>query len=401
MSVTDRSGAAREDLVVARLHALVPDLDGEPDPAWQATTRARLVAMAAVRSPVPEPVSPWRRLVSRAEDAAPSRWRSRLTAGLAGAAMGVTALASLVAVATGAGPGDALYGLKRGTEQTQLAFAGDARGRTLLDFARTRLHELEDLTASGTSALPPAGGSSEGSSAGMVVLAAGADPALVLETLATMDDQTTEGAAWLADRAVETGDDAPLDLLAVWSAEQADGLAALRAAVPGSTVDDLDASLALLQDIDVRAVALGDALGCATGPQIESSDALGPVPGLCADRPATPPAAVGTDGSSPPAPGSEGPTAATPAMPTVPGGGADAGTGGTGPTGGAGTGDLPDAEVPTEETPALPLPTLPLPSLSTTLPPLPGGTTSSPTTGSPLPTIELCLGPIVLGDCTD
>ena len=153
MSVRDR-----DDLVVARLHQLAPHLDGEPDPAWQATTRARLVAMAAVRSPAPEPVSPWRRFLSRAEDAAPSRWRGRLTAGLAGAAMAVTAMATLVAVSTDAGPGDPLYGLKRGTEETQLALAGDGRGQTLLDFARTRLHELEELTGSGVSALPAAGG---------------------------------------------------------------------------------------------------------------------------------------------------------------------------------------------------------------------------------------------------
>ena len=42
MSVRDR-----EDAVVARLHSLAPALDGEPDPAFQAATRARLVAMAA------------------------------------------------------------------------------------------------------------------------------------------------------------------------------------------------------------------------------------------------------------------------------------------------------------------------------------------------------------------
>lgn len=394
MSVTDRSGTAREDLVVARLHALAPDLDGEPDPEFRAATRARLVAMAAVRSPAPAPVSPWKRLVARAEDAAPSRWRSRLTAGLAGAAMGVTALATLVAVSTGAGPGDALYGLKRGTEQTQLALAGDGRGQTLLDFARTRLHELEDLTASGTSALPTAGGPS---SEGTVVLAAGADPALVLETLATMDEQTTEGAAWLADRAVETGDDASLDLLAAWAVDQADGLAALRASVPDSTVDELDASLALLADIDIRTVALTDVLGCASGPPIESSDALGPVPGLCLDEPATPPAAGGGDSPTAPAPGADSgsTTAATPTTPAVPGGGTEGG----GSTG-SGPGGLPTAEVPSGQTPTTPVPSLPLP-LPTTLPSLPGAATSSPATSSPLPTLELCLGPIVVGDCTD
>ena len=59
MSVRDR-----EDAVVARLHALAPHLDGEPDPAFRAATRARLVAMAAVRTPAPPPVSPLRRLLT-------------------------------------------------------------------------------------------------------------------------------------------------------------------------------------------------------------------------------------------------------------------------------------------------------------------------------------------------
>ena len=77
--------ARREDAVVPALHALAPSLDGEPDPAFREATRARLVAMAAVRSPAPPP-SRLRRLLSlRAADAAPVRWRARVTAGLAGA----------------------------------------------------------------------------------------------------------------------------------------------------------------------------------------------------------------------------------------------------------------------------------------------------------------------------
>ena len=57
MSVRDRAGHARDDVVVARCTQLAPHLDGEPDPAFRAATRARLVAMAAVRTPEPEPVS--------------------------------------------------------------------------------------------------------------------------------------------------------------------------------------------------------------------------------------------------------------------------------------------------------------------------------------------------------
>ena len=64
MSVRDRSGQARDDLVVARLHELAPHLDGEPQPAFRAATRARLVAMAAVRTTGPEQATGRERLLA-------------------------------------------------------------------------------------------------------------------------------------------------------------------------------------------------------------------------------------------------------------------------------------------------------------------------------------------------
>ncbi|SDL67300.1 hypothetical protein SAMN05660642_00652 [Geodermatophilus siccatus] len=42
--------------------------------------------------------------------------------------MTVTALGTVVALSTDAGPGDVLYGVKRGTERTQLVLAGDDGG---------------------------------------------------------------------------------------------------------------------------------------------------------------------------------------------------------------------------------------------------------------------------------
>ncbi|TFV65404.1 UNVERIFIED_ORG: hypothetical protein E4P37_09845, partial [Bacillus sp. AZ43] len=255
MSVRDR-----EDALVARLQELGPALDGEPDPAFRAATRARLVAMAAVRTPEPEPATGLRRLLAvRAPDGPPPRWRGRLTAALAGGAMAITALAGLVAVADGARPGDPLYDLKRGTEQTQLALAGDARGRTLLDFATTRFHEVEQLVRDGE-----------------------ADPTLVVETLRTMDAQTREGAAWLADRAVDTGDGGPLDVLSGWAAGQSGGLSGLQAVVPGDAADAVGRSLTLLADIGARTDDLRTALTCAGGPAVDGADALGPVPAACA-----------------------------------------------------------------------------------------------------------------------
>jgi hypothetical protein len=387
----------REDALVARLHALAPHIDGEPDADFRAATRARLVAMAAVRTPAPAPVSPLRRLLGA--PSAPSRWRTRLTAGLAGAALTVTALATVVAVSTDSRPGDSLYGLKRGTEQTQLALAGDARGETLLDLAAIRLDEVRALVDEDATALPAAGAPAD--PGGVTVLAAGADPELVLSTLETMDEQTTEGAAWLAERAVTTGDAEPLNTLAAWAQEQSTELAALRPDVPATADDAVLDSLVLLADIGTRAAALDPALDCAAGPATSGSDELGPVPSLCPpDQPGggTPGSGTPGGGEGPATGTTDGPIITVPEVPnpSVPGG---SDLPGTGQPGG---GILPIPVLPspppvTGQTPPVPLP---LPAL----PGLPGTGAAPPSSGSPAPTtpldINVCLPPLAtIGDC--
>jgi len=370
VSVRDRASESRDDLVVAALQRLAPHLDGEPDPAFRAATRARLVAMAAVRSPEPEPVSGLKRfLAGRPASVTPPRWRTRLTAGLAGAALTVTAAASLVALADNARPGDVLYGLKRGTEQTQLALAGDAKGTTLLGFASTRLDELKELVDQ-PNALPASGGAA--GSYG-TVLAAGADPKLVISTLETMDDQTTEGTAWLTDRAVTAKDEKPLDELSVWVATQSDGLASLAPALPDAAGAALSHSLTLLTDVSTRADALQGALGCASGPAVASTDRLGPVPGPCVPAAVATPGGGSTAGSVPGTGATSGANPSTGAVPT-PGGGT-----GSGSTGGG-------VQVPVPSTPTVPgLPNVTVPSVpglptSISVPSLPHlpGTSSGP-----------------------
>ena len=192
----------------------------------------------------------------------------------------MTAAASLVALAGHARPGDVLYGLKRGTEQTQLALAGDARGQTLLDFASTRLSELQELVDQPT-ALPAAGAAdaSDGT-----LLAAGADPELVISTLETMDDQTTEGTAWLTDRAR----DDPLRRTAGrpgrWVAAQTNGLASLAPDLPSAAGAAVAHSQALLSDVSARTNGLQAALTCGSGPSVGPDDALGPVPAPACPR---------------------------------------------------------------------------------------------------------------------
>jgi hypothetical protein len=383
--VRERAGESRDDMVVAALHRLAPHLDGEPDPAFRAATRARLVAMAAVRSPEPEPVSGLKRfLTARRDDPTPARWRPRLTAALAGAALTVTAAASLVALADGARPGDVLYGLKRGTEQTQLALAGDARGTTLLGFASTRLDELEHLVDA-PSALPAdeAADDADGS-----VLAAGADPELVISTLETMDDETSAGTAWLTDRAVTSADGAPLDDVSVWVATQAADLAALAPELPDAAGAAVSHSLTLLSTVSARADGLQVALACSSGPAVGPADALGPVPAPCV------PAVAGTPGEQPgtgvPGPGTTtGDVPSTGAVPTPGTGSGDTGSGGGG------------LSVP--GTPTVPgdpaLPTIPGLPTSVTVPtlPLPGTPVGPPTAA---PSVGLCLPPLPqIGNC--
>ncbi|MGY1602832.1 DUF5667 domain-containing protein [Geodermatophilus sp. SYSU D00815] len=407
-TAASRRGAvarAREESLVARLADLGTALDGEPDPAFREATRARLVAMAAVRSPEPAGRRALRRLAgATAVETAAARWRGRLTAALAGAAVAVTALAGLAGVSSGAQPGDPLYGVKRGTEQTQLALAGDStRGQTLLDFASIRLAELEQLLAEGATALPavPAG------SAGTTVLAADAAPELVVDVLRTMDAQTAEGAAWLTTRAVDQRDPAPLTELLDWAADQSDGLVALAPDVPGDAREAVDSSLALLTDVRARGTGLQEAVACPAGPATDGADALGPRPAACAAQ--APPAASGGSAGSVPTPdepAGDQPPPSAPAAPTGgPAGTPSPGSGG-GPGGGSGggaTGSTGSAPTSRPSVPGVPAPGLPLPSLPL---PRPGGTPSpgggaTPTTGTggppaivdlPLP---ICLPPII------
>jgi hypothetical protein len=332
-----------------------------------------------------------------AVETAVARWRSRLTAGLAGAAVAVTALAGLVAVSSGAQPGDPLYGLKRGTEQTQLALAGDSsRGQTLLDFASTRLHELDRLLSGGPTALPAAGdrsGDRSGGDGG--VLAAGATPELVMDTLRTMDAQTTQGAAWLATRAAQTGTTSPLDFLTGWTSRQSADLSALVAEVPAGAREAMGSSLALLSRINARDVALRGALTCPAGPATAGSDVLGPVPAECQQA-----APSATGGSTPGSGGtaSGGPPSTDPPVPGAPA----VPTSGGGSGGSVGPTAVPSAPRTTD--PSMPAPSLAtLPPVQVSRPGSSGGSGASPGSGSSAgtspPPVGVCLGPIVVGTC--
>ncbi|TFV54634.1 hypothetical protein E4P41_18505 [Geodermatophilus sp. DF01-2] len=369
----------RQDAVVARLQALAADLDDTPDPRFRAATRDRLVAMAAVRAPQPAPRSGLRRLLAaRVDDGPAPAWRTRLTAGLAGAALTVTALGTLAAVATDARPGDVLYGLKRGTEQTRLALAGDDRGLTLLQFARTRLDELGALpgpTATDVSGL-----------------------------LDTMDIQTAEGAALLAAQAVGSRDADPVAELADWAQRQTTELTALQPDLPEGAAGAAEESLELLATVTGRVTGLQAALACPAGPATTGTDALGPVPAPCPAEEAT----AGTPADESPsvdsgvtsgdepiidAPGgapADSPAPAPRTAPSAPTGGDDSGDRGTGSSPGGSGGEVTTPavpRVPTDDGPLVTVPESPLPS-----PPVVTENSDDPLLDAPL---SICIRPLV------
>lgn len=335
----DEARRQRDDAVIARLASLAAALDGEPDPAFRTAARTRLVAMAAVRTPEIRTV------------AVRARWRRRLTAGLATVAVAAAVLSALVAFAAGSGPGDLLYGVKRGSEQTELALAGDSRrGPVLLDLASTRLVELRALAGERAP-----------------------EPALVRQTLHTMDTQTADAAAWFAARALDRHTAAPLDQLFRWSSGQWSGLEALDAELPAAVSTAVEHSLDLLAATRSRADAVRATLPVPSGPPAVSRTPASPSasrspsasfspstsgsPSI-AHPPGAPTSAVRTPAPTalPSAPARSGSTAATPTpggVPTPTSSGASPVIGGSPPV------SVPSAGA--SQTGLPPLPTLPLP----------------------------------------
>ena len=364
MSVRDR-----EDAVVARLHQLAPHLDGEPDPAFRAATRARLVAMAAVRTPGPRAGRPGfkRLLAARADDAAPARWRTRLTAGLAGAALTVTARRPWSRSPRTRGPATCSTGSSAAPSRPSSRWPATPAARPCSTSPAPGSRSWRSWPTRARTHCPPPGPPRQAT-----VLAAGADPALVIETLETMDDQTTEGAAWLAERAVSTQDDGPLDDLS-GLADRADRRA--RRAGPrlpdaaGAAVVPLPDPARRRRHPRRRAAVGPDLPG---GPAVGAGDALGPMPGgVRAGRPPGPQAKSRVPASPAPAcPAAARPprgrprSRPRPAARSTPARAASPAVS-TGP----GTPTIPGGP----SVPGLPTPTLPLPTIT-----LPGAGTSGP-----------------------
>jgi len=114
-----------------------------PSPEFRQALRQRLVAVATVQGVGAPDLGATARLRQ-----AGITWNfQRRVAIVAGAAAAATAVAGVGVGASRSLPGDPFYGVKRATEHVQLAVTTgqEAKGKRHLEFARTRLHEVQAL----------------------------------------------------------------------------------------------------------------------------------------------------------------------------------------------------------------------------------------------------------------
>ena len=326
-------------LALAGALRAVPVTTG-PSDEFRAALRQRLMAVATVQGVGAPDLS----AAARMRQAGITWNFQRKVAIVAGAAAAATAVAGVGVGASRSLPGDPFYGVKRATEHVQLAVTTgqEAKGKRHLEFARTRLHEVEALVgqSSALSDFTP------GQASALGHLTDEAKTSTIVATLQDMDDETRAGAQ---------------DLLAVYSdSRKAEALQALDT----FTRDQYG---------DLRDVV--PALPTAAQPRAERSlSLLAVVAGQTRKA-----ARVGSGGTTPGAGGTTSPSQ-QPSVTRTPGKGHTQSPGGNGggTTSGSptpGTPNLPTVpvQVPTQAPTIPPLPTLvPVPTkLPSQLPPLP------------------------------
>jgi hypothetical protein len=220
----------RDEAAFAELLELVGQLrtlpSVEPRPDFVSGLRERLMTEADDVLVAADPAES--RLVLPART---TRRERRLATVLGGAAL-VGATASMAVAAQTALPGDSLYPVKRALESAQAGLAGDGteRGETLLDSASDRLAEVDELARRGT----PEG------------------IAAVPDTLTLFTEQSAEASTLLLESYEETGDEAPVTELRVFTEQSLQSLLQLEAALPDSARDELAAAAQGLAAIDQR-----------------------------------------------------------------------------------------------------------------------------------------------------
>lgn len=239
-------------------------LTAEVDPGYRADVRAMLMAAAeregigttakAGPATVDAPASR-RSDLSAKRTGRRGRTRSLIIVGVAAGAITVSGIS---AATENSLPGDALYGMKRSTEEAQLRLAsGDARAARHLEIAAERLSEAHAMRG---------------------------QPAQVAMLLQDMDVSTRKGVRLITEAVVQRKQAAPLDRLTPFLTEQRRQLAALLDTIEGAEHARATESLRLLDSITARAEALRAALDCGADLAVDE-DALGPVPDRCASGP--------------------------------------------------------------------------------------------------------------------
>lgn len=290
----------------------VPAVPG-PRPEFRAALRQRLIAVAAVQAANPVVERPIDRV-----RAAGTTWafQRRMVAIGAGAAV-VTAVAGVGVGASRSLPGEPFYGVKRATEDIQLAttFGTEDRGKRHLQFARVRLSEVSSL-AGHTAALGASYGDREYAGAAAVDRAT---TKLITDALRDMDVETRAGANDLFVAYRDSGSTEPLSALNDFTVRQYRELRAIVAALPVDARAQAMSSLSLLNLVATDTVALARG-GSASQPSTPPATPTGPAvtPGSSpSQRPGSSPSPTNSTSVAPSSPGKPSVPVVVPTSPVV------------------------------------------------------------------------------------
>lgn len=205
--------------------------------ATEATVALNRPHLPIAHRPTPEPARP-----------ASTRTGRTRAAILIGVTAGALALSGVSLASTDSIPGDALYSVKRSSEQAQLVLAGSDAGRGQLhfEFAKSRLVEARNVPEGGADGV-----------------------------LDDMDAEARSGTRLVLLSAWNDHDAGSIDAITAFVSQQRNDLTKLRLSRPDAA-EHLRASLDLLSDIETRANQVRAAIlsGCKDAPL----DELGPAP---------------------------------------------------------------------------------------------------------------------------
>ncbi len=280
-----------------------------PAPEFRDALRQRLMAVATVQG-IGQP----ERAMSRVR-AAGITWNfQRRVSIVAGAAAAVTAVAGVGIGASRSLPGDAFYGVKRATENAQLALTTgtEAKGKRHLEFARTRLHEVESLVGQNsalTDFIP-------GRVGALGHLTSEAKTSTIVATLNDMDAETRAGANDLVAAYKDSGSAEPLRALDTFTHDQFSDLRDVVPALPTEAQPRAERSLSLLALISgqTRQIALGSGGASTGGAGSAGRPTHSPSAAATPNRTQTPKPGHQDGGSSSTAPS----TPSSPGLPTIP-----------------------------------------------------------------------------------